>query len=130
MTQTRLLNARPFRLQSISDDSSNPRIPTVTTLLFLFGLLAICRVCSASFDGVLGRIGLHCLRLTFLAVLTLGVVWFVSGTSSLQEGRQSLQQSLATVNSTVAQQVFFSSSPHPGVVKQTMGSSRALEEKQ
>lgn len=102
----------------------------MTILILVLCVLAYHRTCSVGIDRISGRVRLAVVRLAFVTVWLLGLFWVVKGAPDARQCRCWLQQNMATVESAVARRFFFSSSPHPGVVKQTMGSSRVLETKQ
>lgn len=101
----------------------------IEVALFL-AVLAVCQACSAGVDnfGERVRAGVaQLLLLGFFLVLALGAI----GQAPLpQQWLQWFREQATSVGSAVAYEFSFSSSPHPGVVKQTMGSSRVLEAKQ
>lgn len=96
----------------------------------LLAVLAVCLALPAGVDCTKGRVRVGVTRLVLLGLLLALALSVVGQTPTTQQWLQCFREQATSVESCVAYGFSFSSSPQPGVVKQTMGSSRVLEAKQ
>lgn len=98
--------------------------------MLLFGFLAACKLMELRSASDEGELRFPVGELAFVGMLFAAYWTLVLSEADKKAWLQWIRQPEAIVTSTTDERVFFSSLPHPGVVKQTMGSSHGLEAEQ